>query len=59
MTDKTAVSRWPGVGVITVIVGGRNAETHHPVLFKITASVPADAAETVGHNRMLAVLSSR
>ena len=47
------------MGVITVIVGGRNAETHHPLLFKITVSVPADAAETVGHRRMLAVLSSR
>ena len=59
MTDKTAVSRRPGVGVITVIVGGRNAETHHPLLFKITVSVPADVAETVGHKRMLAILSSR
>ena len=47
------------MGVITVIVGGRNAETYHPFLFKITVSVPADAAETVGHKRMLAVLSSR
>ena len=47
------------MGVITVIVGGRNAETHHPLLFEISVNVPADAAETVGHKRMLAVLSSR
>ena len=59
MTDKTAVSRRPGVGVITAIVGGRNAETHHPLLFKITVSVPAIAAETVDQIRVPAVARFR